>query len=71
MKEYFLGKRTKEVITKLQKFLTDQDSWTRTQVAQHGPDPFWRHVGMILAQFDGLVAGYQHVAPKSGVYEFI
>ena len=33
--------------------------WTRSQVVAHGlQDDFWRVVGRIIAQFDGLVDGY-------------
>ena len=29
--------------------------------------PYWRHMGYILAQYDGLVAGYAAVAPADMV----
>jgi hypothetical protein len=45
------------------KFMNDQDAWARAQVKSKGvgsaaPDPFWEHVGALLAQYDGMIAGY-------------
>ena len=40
----------------------------RSMISQHAAsDPLWRHVGFILAQYDGLVAGYKHHAPPDQV----
>lgn len=40
----------------------------RTMIKKHGhSDPVWRHVSYILAQFDGLVAGYRDNALKNEV----
>ncbi|ROL51685.1 Phospholipase B-like 1 [Anabarilius grahami] len=44
----------------LEGYLTasEQDSWTRTQVKLNGKsDPLWHHVGLLVAQMDGLHAG--------------
>jgi len=47
-------------LAKFRTFFAKQDSWMRKMVATYKKtDPYWRHVGYILAQFDGLVAGYQ------------
>eukprot|EP00770_Monocercomonoides_exilis_P003380 MONOS_3360.1-p1 / transcript=MONOS_3360.1 / gene=MONOS_3360 / organism=Monocercomonoides_exilis_PA203 / gene_product=phospholipase B / transcript_product=phospholipase B / location=Mono_scaffold00078:111356-113141(+) / protein_length=544 / sequence_SO=supercontig / SO=protein_coding / is_pseudo=false len=40
------------------KFYSDNLKWIRDQVKTNGDDTYWRHIGMILAQFDGLVEGY-------------
>ncbi|EAY00683.1 Laminin A family protein [Trichomonas vaginalis G3] len=40
--------------------------WTRNQVKANSSDPYWKSVGLILNQFDGLVEGYKLAAP---VYE--
>eukprot|EP00667_Euglena_gracilis_P004541 EG_transcript_4564 len=56
---------------KLARFFADNLVWLRQEVAhrttpktsQSGPPPqYWQVVGGILAQFDGLVAGYQDFA---------
>ncbi|XP_059388998.1 phospholipase B-like 1 isoform X3 [Carassius carassius] len=39
-------------------FMSEQDSWTRTQVKLNGKtDRLWHHVGLLVAQMDGLHAG--------------
>eukprot|EP00446_Apocalathium_sp_SHHI-4_P003988 CAMPEP_0177192156 /NCGR_PEP_ID=MMETSP0367-20130122/21744_1 /TAXON_ID=447022 ORGANISM="Scrippsiella hangoei-like, Strain SHHI-4" /NCGR_SAMPLE_ID=MMETSP0367 /ASSEMBLY_ACC=CAM_ASM_000362 /LENGTH=581 /DNA_ID=CAMNT_0018639927 /DNA_START=70 /DNA_END=1815 /DNA_ORIENTATION=- len=40
-------------------FMARQEAWTRVMVSERGDsDDFWAHVGNVMAQFDGLVAGY-------------
>ena len=39
-------------------FMAAQDQWAREQVKETGSDPFWQHVGALLAQYDGMIAGY-------------
>eukprot|EP00928_Gymnodinium_smaydae_P089142 TRINITY_DN73143_c0_g1_i1.p1 TRINITY_DN73143_c0_g1~~TRINITY_DN73143_c0_g1_i1.p1 ORF type:complete len:614 (+),score=131.30 TRINITY_DN73143_c0_g1_i1:129-1970(+) len=47
-------------------FMSRQEAWTRVMVNLKAKiDPFWAHVGYIMAQFDGLVAGYA-VAARRG-----
>jgi len=48
----------------LKSFYAEQDKWTRTMIKNHphDEDAFWRHVAYIMAQFDGLYAGYRAVA---------
>lgn len=57
-----------------QQFFNTQDAWARAGVAANGSvDPKWAAVGVLLAQFDGLVAGYAAVAPAGaelGVWQF-
>ncbi|EDQ90028.1 uncharacterized protein MONBRDRAFT_20946 [Monosiga brevicollis MX1] len=54
----------------LLKFLAAQFNWTRSQVAANQDDVFWQQVGLIMAQYDGLRAGYganvydKHVLPE-------
>jgi hypothetical protein len=49
----------------LTQFLDTNDKWCRAQVAQHGSsDEFYRTLGLVLAQYDGLVAGYKYAAPS-------
>uniref|UniRef100_A0A671MAB9 Phospholipase B-like n=1 Tax=Sinocyclocheilus anshuiensis TaxID=1608454 RepID=A0A671MAB9_9TELE len=46
------------VMKPLKCFMSEQDSWTRTQVKLSGKtDPLWHHVGLLVAQMDGLHAG--------------
>eukprot|EP01134_Creolimax_fragrantissima_P002455 CFRG2455T1 len=39
-------------------FLRDQLLWTRSQVKKHPNDIYWKTIGVIQAQFDGMVLGY-------------
>jgi len=50
---------------KLIEFLDANDKWCREQVSQHPEDAFFRSLGLVLAQFDGLRAGYAAVAPQN------
>jgi len=48
-----------QVPPKVIEFMDRQEAWTRVQVsAQAAWDPFWAQAGNVLAQLDGLVAGY-------------
>jgi hypothetical protein len=48
---------------KFQAFFATQDTWARANVATNRSSDVWQGIGLILAQFDGLVAGYAAVAP--------
>jgi len=52
---------------KLIGFLAKQDYWLRSMIVKHpkSEDAFWRHISYIIAQFDGLYAGYKSVAESS------
>jgi len=45
-------------------FYAAQDKWTRYMIKNHpsNEDALWRHVAYIMAQFDGLHAGYRAAA---------
>lgn len=30
-------------------------------------DPYWSQIGVLMAQFDGMIKGYQAAAPRSKV----
>ena len=45
-------------------FFAAQDAWTRAQIASNASD-HWVGMGSILAQFDGMVAGYTALAPAN------
>jgi hypothetical protein len=44
-------------------FFAQQDAWARSQVAANKTSPLWQGTGLVLNQFDGLVAGYNATAP--------
>ncbi|KAM9425887.1 phospholipase B-like 1 [Pholidichthys leucotaenia] len=47
-----------KVLNPLKNFLSKQDQWAREQVKlKRNSDPLWKHLGLILAQLDGLHAG--------------
>lgn len=57
----------------IQQFYATQDAWARAQVVSNAESIFWRGISAILAQFDGLVAGYASVAPAAqalSVFQF-
>jgi hypothetical protein len=58
------------VVKNLGKWFDEQDTWMRSMVKKNRNDPLWRHVGLIMAQFDGLVAGYKAVAKPDKVFIF-
>jgi hypothetical protein len=41
------------------KFLSDQVSWATKQAKAKSEDPFWQHVGALVAQLKGLESGYR------------
>jgi hypothetical protein len=50
-------------------FVHAHNNYVREQVAKHADDKFWVQMGLILAQLDGNVAGYQSVfGPDSPQY---
>ncbi|XP_075313221.1 phospholipase B-like 1 [Odontesthes bonariensis] len=50
--------KDEKVLTPLKNFLSKQDQWAREQVKlRRNNDPLWKHLGLILAQLDGLHAG--------------
>ncbi|XP_041829845.1 phospholipase B-like 1 isoform X2 [Melanotaenia boesemani] len=50
--------KDEKVLIPLKAFLSKQDQWAREQVKmKRNSDPLWKHLGLILAQLDGLHAG--------------
>ncbi|XP_069578281.1 phospholipase B-like 1 [Brachyistius frenatus] len=50
--------KDENVLIPLKNFLSKQDQWVREQVKlRRNSDPLWKHLGLILAQLDGLQAG--------------
>ncbi|KAG7275524.1 LOW QUALITY PROTEIN: hypothetical protein CRUP_032567 [Coryphaenoides rupestris] len=49
--------KDEKVVHALKRFLSKQDAWSREQVKLKGnSDTLWRHMGLILAQLDGLLS---------------
>uniref|UniRef100_A0A8C5GPD2 Phospholipase B-like n=1 Tax=Gouania willdenowi TaxID=441366 RepID=A0A8C5GPD2_GOUWI len=50
--------KDQKVLNPLKNFLSKQDQWAREQMKlRRNSDPLWKHLGLILAQLDGLHAG--------------
>ncbi|CAK6961714.1 phospholipase B-like 1 [Scomber scombrus] len=50
--------KDEKVLNPLKRFLSKQNQWAREQVKlRRNSDPLWKHLGLILAQLDGLHAG--------------
>ncbi|GBG25254.1 Phospholipase B [Hondaea fermentalgiana] len=50
---------------KVRDFMEKQDAWTRASIKKHAADDdLFRHVGYVMAQYDGLVDGYAKRAPQ-------
>ncbi|XP_076075549.1 phospholipase B-like 1 [Mytilus galloprovincialis] len=65
IKDIFLKDMSTQAITDLKEFLKTQDKWMRKQIESITPkDPLWRHVAMVIAQYDGLVDGYKATAEQ-------
>lgn len=64
---FFEGDISNTSSTKIYRdWFAEQDFWTRSMIQQHASrDSFWKQISNIIAQFDGLVAGYNAVATPS------
>ncbi|XP_054623956.1 phospholipase B-like 1 isoform X2 [Dunckerocampus dactyliophorus] len=50
--------KDEKVLNPLKRFFSKQDQWAREQVKlRKNSDPLWNHLGLVLAQLDGLIAG--------------
>ncbi|KAM5262755.1 phospholipase B-like 1 [Ctenodactylus gundi] len=45
------------ILKEVQAFMEKQDQWTRKNIKDNKDDPFWKHIGYIIAQLDGLHEG--------------
>jgi len=60
IRPFFLSTTDKKLEDLFRAFFTKQDAWMRAMILQSsGSDPLWAHAGYVLAQFDGLYAGYK------------
>ena len=44
------------ISARAKKFVQENTQWVRSQIQAHPEDPYWVQVGLVIAQFDGLVA---------------
>ena len=68
--DYFQGKFKGDTkwIQAVKDFFFEQDLWMRSMIKKMSSrDPYWRHMGYILSQYDGLVAGYGEAATSDMV----
>ncbi|KAH3863783.1 phospholipase B-like 1 [Dreissena polymorpha] len=76
LNDYFQGKFQNDTkwIDAVKSFFLEQDLYMRRMIRNNAPtNPYWRHVAYIVAQYDGLIAGYGAVAPADmtlDVYAF-
>lgn len=51
--------------SKIINFLKENFKWTKDMIEQHADsDPYWHHVGLVFAQFNGLYFGYYNITPE-------
>ncbi|KAA0706336.1 Phospholipase B-like 1 [Triplophysa tibetana] len=55
-----------KAVVAVKRFMAKQDVWSRRQVKRNRTDPLWVHMGLILAQLDGLQAGVADWAKQQG-----
>ncbi|KXJ12225.1 phospholipase B-like 1 [Exaiptasia diaphana] len=64
----FFKSNQSALYNKVINFFQKQDDWMRTMISRNsGNSSLWRQMGNILAQYDGLVSGYQAHPPKDKV----
>lgn len=63
----FFPTPNKSLAKKLDKWFTKQRLWADDMISRNGDSPLWRHVSYILAQLDGLYAGYKSVQDTNKV----
>ncbi|KAK3755108.1 hypothetical protein QZH41_017928, partial [Actinostola sp. cb2023] len=64
----FFKSENDTLLNKVAKFFQMQDIWMRTMIAKNSNDSaFWRQMGNILAQYDGLVSGYHTYPPTDKI----
>jgi len=56
-------------LAKSEAWFAQQNTWMRSMIETHpsDEDAFWRHIGYLMAQFDGLHAGYTSAAAPDWV----
>lgn len=56
------SKSSLKLVDKVKLWFTVQRRWSDEMILKHTSDPIWRHASYILAQLDGLYAGYKSAA---------
>ncbi|XP_014689697.2 phospholipase B-like 1 [Equus asinus] len=59
--------QTPSIVNKVRDFMAKQDQWTRSKIKDYKDDPFWRHMGYVMAQLDGLYVGAMKRASLEGI----
>ena len=69
MKSYFIGPtNASDIEQRLRQWFDEQNAWMRGMInSSAAKDPFWAQAQFVVAQMDGLHAGYSSVADPSWV----
>ena len=67
--EWIMGEVGNPIPAAFKDFFTTQDAWARAQVAANTTSAQWLSVGLVLSQYDGLMAGYNAVAPAGAALD--
>lgn len=59
--------------SQLTAFMTKQNQWVRQEISKNAPsgNKFWLGMQHLMSQFDGLVAGYQSMAPSNESFTWL
>jgi hypothetical protein len=60
------GVTYQEFIKKVSVFCEAQEKWIRSQIKANRQDPYWRQVGYVLTQLEGIYAGYVSATTQAG-----
>ncbi|XP_067030822.1 phospholipase B-like 1 isoform X2 [Acropora muricata] len=65
-------KSPESLVEKIKAWFDDQEKWMRDQITKRsGNSPLWRQMRNIIAQYDGLIAGYtDHPATEKALTKF-
>jgi hypothetical protein len=63
MRATFFGSPNAQAPQALADWFSQNNAWVNSMVQRHAStDRYWNHIGLIVQQFQGLVAGYQSAA---------
>ena len=48
-------------------WMQDNIDYTRKQISENKDDPYWKSIGLVLSEFDGLVQGYNKAVEDNNV----
>ena len=71
LNDFFFSSTNATELIKVKDFFRMQEQWTRKMIDENREDGFWRQMGLIQSQFDGLVDGYSmYHLPGQGLDRF-